>query len=944
MASQEQTVEQLFGAALDRRPEDRRAFLDEVCAGEPELRRRVEELLHADDQAGSFLEKPLLSPAEQSDPTLAPGGTEKSQGYPRSSFPAGRFEPGEIIAGRFTVIRFIARGGMGEVYEVEDRELKGVHLALKTVLPHIAADPSMHERFQREVLLAREVVHPNLCPIYDMFHWQRPECEVTFLTMKLLSGETLAARINRQGPIPLPEAARIVAQVAAGLSAAHNAGILHRDIKAANIMLDGAGEGVFACVTDFGLARANKSESTVITVDGFAGTLGYIAPELFYGDSPSPASDVFAFGVVVYQMLTGHLPQLSPESKLDAAREPLLKDLPSEWRVMIEGCLEPAASRRFRSIAQAIEPLSLIDQPSRRRPIDPSRLSRRRVIALGASAAVVLAGGVWLDWPDLRFVLEPLPKKRSVALMAWPASDLSAIVSTILNSIGSRLVRAEASVKDLLIISLNDLPTTTASLTIPSESVSALGANLVLAAYIQTTGSKIVLTLQVLEAATQRVLRKAKISSTSGEINILADRASESAARLLALPDNQAPLKDPDELTHISPDVFRAFSEAEQLANEPNSTGLEGAVLKYQQVLDMDPHFALAYAKLALVYIRQYLRDREPAKLRLAQSNGSLAIRYNPDSAKGLLSQALVFLYSGKTKEAFDYFSKSLKADPGNPETLVFQAQGLQNVGRWQEAESVYNEILVERPNYWPAYNELGWILSRQAKYQKAAEAFDAAAVAAPKVAMPLANLGTMYLELGKRDEAIAACNRSLERSPNDTAYLMLGDIAFTDGDYKTSLENYKRAAALNPRYHLIWRNIADCYAMLGQPVQVKENYTKAAHLLSDALALNPRGGPLWAILAFYHAKIGDAASAETDLKNAEAQGAKDVESQFSIVQALVLLGRKEEALKLLLWCMDKGLSRLEIDLALDLKDLRKDPRYLSKLAKPGNPGTVPGA
>lgn len=331
MANQEQTVEQLFSAALNRRPEDRRSFLDQVCAGEPELRLRVEELLLADEEAGSFLERPLLgSSAGQSDATRSTQEADGGCGNPRifSSSAVGQFEPGQIIAGRFAVIRFIARGGMGEVYEVEDRELKGVHLALKTVLPHIAADPSMHERFKREVLLAREVVHPNLCPIYDMFHWQRPEGDVTFLTMRLLSGETLAARINRQGPIALPEATRIVSQVAGGLSAAHNVGILHRDIKAANIMLDGAGAGVFACVTDFGLARANKSESTVLTVDGFACTLGYIAPELFYGDAPSPASDVFAFGVVIYQMLTGHLPQLSPESKLNAAREPLLKGFP----------------------------------------------------------------------------------------------------------------------------------------------------------------------------------------------------------------------------------------------------------------------------------------------------------------------------------------------------------------------------------------------------------------------------------------------------------------------------------------------------------------------------------------------------------------------------------------------------------------------------------------
>ncbi len=303
MASQEQTVEQLFSTALDLPPEDRAAFLDRVCADAPELRARVEELLLADEEAGSFLESPLLGSSGRSDFARYASDGDSTNSVDLSPAMAARFEPGQVIAGRFVVIRFIDRGGMGEVYEVQDRDLKGVHLALKTVLPHIAADPAMRERFKREVLLAREVVHPNLCPIYDIFRWQRLEGDVTFLTMRFLPGETLAARIRRQGHIALPEATRIVSQVAAGLAAAHRAGILHRDIKASNIMLDGAGAEVFACVTDFGLARTNKGDSTVMTVGGVAGTLGYMAPELFYGDAPSPASDVFAFGVVITRCL-----------------------------------------------------------------------------------------------------------------------------------------------------------------------------------------------------------------------------------------------------------------------------------------------------------------------------------------------------------------------------------------------------------------------------------------------------------------------------------------------------------------------------------------------------------------------------------------------------------------------------------------------------------------
>jgi hypothetical protein len=143
MASQEQSVEQLFEAALDQRPEDRRAFLDRACANAPELRRRVEELLRADEEAGSFLEVPFLtSLADHWDETIPFEEVNGARGITDDFKPApvGRFDPGQIIADRFTVVRFIAHGGMGEVYEVEDRFLQGVHIALKVILPHIAGD------------------------------------------------------------------------------------------------------------------------------------------------------------------------------------------------------------------------------------------------------------------------------------------------------------------------------------------------------------------------------------------------------------------------------------------------------------------------------------------------------------------------------------------------------------------------------------------------------------------------------------------------------------------------------------------------------------------------------------------------------------------------------------------------------------------------------------
>ncbi len=331
MASQEQAVEQLFGAALDRRPEDRRAFLDQVCAGAPELRQRIEELLLADERAGSFLERQLLvstpGPSDSARSTLATTGSTYSHLFVSSG--AGRFETGEIIAGRFAIVRFIARGGMGEVYEVEDHFLQGVHVALKVILPRMAGDAGLSRRFEREVLLARKVVHPNLCPIYDISRCEEPAPPFLFLTMKLLSGETLASRLQRLPLLSRTETISIFRQMIAGIRAIHAVGVIHGDIKPNNVMLDQSGSYLCLSIMDFGLARLYASETTVLTQGFIAGTPGYIAPELLRGAPPSQATDIFALGVLFQEVLTAGHPDfdgfglsIKPSPALEAADVP----------------------------------------------------------------------------------------------------------------------------------------------------------------------------------------------------------------------------------------------------------------------------------------------------------------------------------------------------------------------------------------------------------------------------------------------------------------------------------------------------------------------------------------------------------------------------------------------------------------------------------------------
>ena len=233
------------------------------------------------------------------------------------------FRTGDIVAFRFRIVRYLAKGGMGELYEAEDLELRE-RIALKTILSHIAADERSIMLFKREVHLARQVTHPNVCRIYDVFRHRYAAAvtmagEVVLLAMELLHGETLADKLRRDGRFSTTEILPLVRQMADGLTAAHRVGVVHRDFKSHNVMLvkpTREEDEMRAVVTDFGLAwRSTQDESTSLsmslsTENEISGTPAYMAPEQVEGGPVTPATDVYALGVVLYEMVTGALPFL----------------------------------------------------------------------------------------------------------------------------------------------------------------------------------------------------------------------------------------------------------------------------------------------------------------------------------------------------------------------------------------------------------------------------------------------------------------------------------------------------------------------------------------------------------------------------------------------------------------------------------------------------------
>ncbi len=260
-----------------------------------------------DDDRTELNEHPTLAD-DGHGPTRAAGPSSEGRRLPQTE---PLFRQDQLVAGRYRIVRFIARGGMAEVYEAHDDDL-GETVALKVILPEVAAGPKMLERFKREILLARKVTHPNVCRIFDVGYHADPERgHLTFLTMQLLRGSSLSEHLRAHGPLPTGETLQIAHKILAGLGAAHAVGVVHRDLKPQNVLLIDSEHGPEPVITDFGLARAHSSEeSSGISGTGgtILGTPAYMAPEQLQRGAITPATDVYACGLLLYEMLTGRRP------------------------------------------------------------------------------------------------------------------------------------------------------------------------------------------------------------------------------------------------------------------------------------------------------------------------------------------------------------------------------------------------------------------------------------------------------------------------------------------------------------------------------------------------------------------------------------------------------------------------------------------------------------
>ena len=384
--------------------------------------------------AASELPTGLVAPAA-AHVAIADGGAAPIVNSPvgrlvsSSSVEVGGFAPGTVLAGRYRIIGLLGRGGMGEVYRADDLKL-GQTVALKFLPKAVSDDPELLDRFHAEVRLARQVSHPNVCRVYDIGEVEGRH----FLSMEYIDGEDLASLLRRIGRLPADKGLEIGRQLCAALAAAHDRGVLHRDLKPANVMLDGRGK---VRLTDFGLAEVEGSGAGAAA--GLAGTPAYMAPEQFTGQPASVASDLYALGLVLYEIFSGkrafEAPTLAEIRRLHeqshAARlSTSVHDLDPAIERVIFRCLEkspsdrPASAMAVARVRAEMLPGTRAMIPAAARPIafsdrrDPFRQRAVLLVALNAGAQKPQVQIILPERSEL--AVEP-PSVRSSALLLDPA-------------------------------------------------------------------------------------------------------------------------------------------------------------------------------------------------------------------------------------------------------------------------------------------------------------------------------------------------------------------------------------------------------------------------------------------------------------------------------------------------------------------------------------------
>ena len=929
----------------------RQTRLTAIGSRDPELRRVVEALLAADVAADERL--------AHLDMAFGSGDARQSD---------GRNAPDPLsLVGRsvshFRVIEPLARGGMGIVYRAEDTRL-GRAVALKFPLTVDQLDRRAKERFVHEAQLAGALDHPNLCAIYEA---GETEDGHLFHAMPLYAGETLKAKLARDGALPIADALGIAKQIAHGLSAAHGAGIVHRDLKPANVMClpDGTVK-----ILDFGLARAKDLSLTASRTA--LGTVSYMAPEQILGRSLDGRADLWALGVVLYEMLTGARPFAGEEAMSVAHAivhtEPvpassLRTDIPVEVEGVVRTLLSKDPPRRYSSAEDVATALAVIQVGRSGFPDVPARVAVQRwrsrswpqVAAAVAALALALGAGAWF----VSRVGGSSSAPRTVVIP--PFDDLTAGKDASHIAVGmSDAIRTELSRLQGLVVSRDASMAPERGRAVASTEITARpDALVIVTGTVRRAGDRIQLDLQLVDARSNKQLWEERYDPAATELaDVQRDAARAIVAALrLRLTDAEAARLDRPLTT--SPRAYERYlrgrevelrsASRELMANIPTEN-IRTAVSLYTQARDADPAFAVARGRLAIALMNAAeTYDTTQARREQARLEAESALRLEPKLSEAHHALASYWSVDGRDiGKAIAELEAALEDSPNNAGLHVSLATAFLYLGRWNEAIAAYERAMRLDPRdptapWWAALTYL-----RVRRDEDAMRAFDRASELAPNSHMIRVIKGHTYLRWKGTPDTLAAVLESVPANwdPDGMTTWARYTVLRVQRRYKEALAMLDASTSELSRDGLVYQPIAlmraQCYEALGDRAKARSYYEVARATLVDSAAKRPNDGSIRVVLGLVHASLGRKEDAVREARRAMelAPPEHPAASAFMgvAVEVLARAGEFDQAFELLelLFAMPAGrevtIQYLRVWPGFD--PLRPDPRFDQLLAR----------
>ncbi|HXP87653.1 MAG TPA: protein kinase [Bryobacteraceae bacterium] len=888
-AQDDDLVMNLVELALSQPAEAREAYLRTACDGDAELFSQVWDYVQWNHRMQGFLLEPL---------------------YP--ALHEHQFQPGELLADRFRIVRELGQGGMGVVYEAEDKRL-GSRIALK------CAKSGFRKRLPPEVRHAREISHPHVCRIFEIHTASAGDGEIDFLTMEYLEGETLAARLSR-GPLPDAEARAIARQICAGLAEAHRNHVVHGDLKSNNVILaretagrDGAGRdtsgGVRAVITDFGLARKplGPMEDVATSATGSSrvgGTPDYMAPELWKGEKPSAASDVYALGVILYEMVASR----RPYARETPWQDRLIHQPPPVrhgWDSILQRCLDPDPAKRFRDageVAAALEP------------------PRSRRWWMAAAAAAVLAAAV-SGVVTYQRATAPKESWRLAMLPIESSADTAALAGDLSRDVAGQLRRLKGG--------------SSARLTFVDASQiagGALQATHKLRATLTQEGDKLLLHAVLTDARSGVNIKDWTATYAPAEVRRYAPVAlAGMVTGTLRLP--------PLAVAAVNPAAVRDYWAGVWYTRQ-NST-LDGALRTLKQAVAEDPGSPLTLAALAEAQWFEYYLTKDQAWLNSTRESLREAEGRNPDVPAAHRVEGYLNWASGRYEQAVPEFERAIGLQPSNAMAHIWLGKAYEDNAQVDKALMEFQKAREVEPGYFRTWQNLAAFYLQRGHFSEGAQYHKKAVDLAPTEPNLHWNLALAYMDLGRFDETRQEI-MGLETVPALTTF---GMTLMYQGMYREAVLYLERALNLGSpvsgvrKYSpLMYLGIA--YRRLNMLDEAKEMNQRGLAMADAEMAQagNARDGYVEAFQGYFSAALGDP-RAETQIQQALGLMPDDSDTRWRAVLAYEELFRRsgKPAFR------DKTLEVLRGDTAeqvadvnrwQDLVELRRDLRFQELLAR----------